>query len=70
MKDIRQLEDLIGEEVQIYPGDSYSKWGKIIDINNNGMLFLITKADRECWSYKVGSYKFISYSANLTVSYN
>ncbi len=64
------MNDLIGKEVQIYPGDSYSKWGIIREINDNGVLFEITRADREAKSYKVGSLRFIAYSANLTFSYN
>jgi hypothetical protein len=65
---ILDLNDLIGEEVQIYPGDTYQKWGDIIDINNNGVLFKITKSETS--DYKVGSIRFISYSANLNFAYN
>lgn len=64
------LEDLIGEEVQIYPGDTYSKWGRIIEITDKGVLFEITKAEKGENSYVVGSIRFISYSANLTFAYN
>ena len=67
---INSMNDLIGKEVQIYPGDSYKKWGRIIEINDNGVLFLITKSDYECSiSYEVGSYRFISYSSNLIFKY-
>jgi hypothetical protein len=63
------MNDLIGKEVQIYPGDTYSKWGRIIEINDNGVLFEITNADKQCIGYPIGSYRFISYSANLTFKY-
>ena len=67
---INSINDLIEEEVQIYPNDTYAKYGKIIDINDNGILFLITRADKGAGSaYEVGSYRFISYSANLTFKY-
>ena len=68
-KDINTMDDLVGLEVQIYPADTYSKWGRIIEINDNGVLFYITEADDRCTGYEVGSYRFISYSANLTFKY-
>ena len=69
-KEIKRIEDLIGKEVQIYPSDTYKKWGKIININDNGVLFLITRAENNCGSgYEIGSYRFISYSANLSFKY-
>lgn len=62
------LEDLIGEEVQIYPGDTYKKWGRIIEVTDKGVLFEITRSHAQ--DYSVGSIRFISYSANLTFAYN
>jgi hypothetical protein len=70
IKEIRSINDLIGEEVQIYPNDTHKKFGRIIEITDNGVLFLITKADKNCgYPYEVGSYRFISYSANLSFKY-
>ncbi len=67
---IKNMNDLVGKEVQIYPGDSYCKWGRIVEINDNGILFYITKSDHQCsLSYEVGSYRFIAYSANLQFKY-
>lgn len=62
------LEDLVGEEVQIYPGDTYKKWGRIIEVTDKGVLFEITRS--EAYDYSVGSIRFISYSANLNFAYN
>ncbi len=62
------MEDLIGEEVQIYPGDTYKKWGRIIDVTDNGVLFEITRS--QAADYSVGSIRFISFSANLNFAYN
>mgnify|MGYP003294253172 CR=1 FL=1 len=67
---VSNMQDLIGKVVQIYPGDTYSKWGRILEINDQGVLFEITKADYNAPSYKVGSIRFISYSANLNFAYN
>lgn len=62
------LEDLIGEEVQIYPEDTYKKWGRIIEVTDKGVLFEITRSQAQ--DYSVGSIQFISYSANLNFAYN
>jgi hypothetical protein len=63
------MQDLVGKEVQIYPGDTYKKWGIVLEVNDNGILFEITKADDNALSYQKGSIRFISYSANLNIAY-
>lgn len=56
----------MGKEVQIYPGDTRSKWGKIVDMNAHGVTFLITKYNGTDGDWVVGKHKFISYSSKLT----
>lgn len=56
-------DEFLNKEVQIYPGDSYSKWGIVRDINNAGVVFEITKS--EAYQYTVGKLYFISWAANL-----
>lgn len=57
----------LGKEVQIYPGDTRSKWGKIVDMNAHGVTFLITKNwPEENPEWPVGKHKFIAYSSKLT----
>lgn len=56
----------LNKEVQIYPGDTYSKFGIVRDINENGVVFEITRAERGASQYKVGNIYFIAYSNNLT----
>jgi hypothetical protein len=63
-----KIEDLLGKEVQIFPGDTYYKYGIIEDMTPQGILFRITKSDLPN-AYPVGSYQFISYSANLTYAF-
>jgi len=58
------MNDLIGKEVQIYPGDTYYKCGIIKEITESGVLFLITSTNSN--SYKEGKLHFISFSARLT----
>ena len=56
----------LGKEVQIYPGDTRSKWGKIVDMNAYGVTFLITKYNGSDNEWIVGKHKFIAYSSKLT----
>ena len=63
-----KLEDFVGKEVQIYPGDGVSKWGIIEEISDKGFLFRITKVSRISNSeeIEVGEILFISHSKVLT----
>lgn len=56
----------LNKEVQIYPSDSYRKFGIVKGVDNNGILFLITKTE-DAKSYPVGKLVFISYSSNLKI---
>jgi hypothetical protein len=58
---IRNFEN---KTVQIFPGDTKSKCGKVLDINSAGVTFLITYS--QCSDYVVGDVYFIAYSAKLT----
>lgn len=65
MKKIEKLEELVGKEVRIYPGDTYEKRGIILDITPFGILFRITYYCSGGNAYTVGKEHFISYSKNL-----
>lgn len=56
----------LGKEVQIYPGDTHSKWGRIVGMNAHGVTFLITKYNGNDKQWPIGKHKFISYSAKLS----
>ena len=56
----------IGKEVQIYPGDTRSKWGKVVGMNDAGVTFLITKYEGNDKEWVPGKHKFVSYSAKLS----
>ena len=63
----KSVNDLVGKTVQIYPGDSTSKFGIVEEISDHGVLFKITKVDSSRDSqYTVGSLHFISWSARLS----
>jgi len=58
------MNELIGKEVQIFPGDTREKFGKIVEITDGGILFKITRSGSP--NYIVGKLRFIAYSAKLT----
>jgi hypothetical protein len=58
------MKELIGKEVRIYPGDTHAKYGKILEITDNGVLFLITRVEKGA-TYTVGKKRFIAFSSNL-----
>ena len=60
------LNQMIGKEVVIYPGDTYKKKGIIKDITKEGVLFLITESHKYSTTYIVGALHFISFSSKLT----
>lgn len=64
--DIVSLNDLIGKEVQIYPGDTHQKFGKIVEITDAGILFAITRSDINDSSFMEGTFHFIAFSAKLS----
>jgi len=53
----------LNKEVQIYPGDTYTKYGIVRDINEQGVVFEITRS--HVAHYKVGDLYFIAFSARL-----
>lgn len=56
----------LGKEVQIYPGDTRSKWGRIVGMNAHGVTFLITRNQNNDNEWPIGKHKFIAYSAKLS----
>ena len=59
------MEKFFNKLVQIYPGDSRSKFGKVMEVDSYGVTFLITKSS--CASYALGSLHYISHSKGLTL---
>ena len=45
MKHMAEL-DLEGTLIQIYPGDSVGKWGKILHVTAEGIMVKVTKVTR------------------------
>ena len=56
------IQDMIGKEVHLYPGDSYKKDAILLSHDkDSGYMFEITKAESGA-TEKVGEIKFISNS--------
>ena len=60
------LKKYIGRTIQLYPGDTYAKFGELVNVDDNGILLKITKVDRDERTYKVDNVYFISFSSRLT----
>ncbi len=56
-------EKFLNKEVQIYPGDTYHKYGIVRDINEGGVVFEITRSTAD--DYKPGALVFIAWSGRL-----
>lgn len=58
----------IGKAIQLYPGDTYSKFGIITNVDDLGWTIKIIKSsDKTTW--KVGQEYFISHSRALTFEF-
>lgn len=56
----------IGTKVQLYPGDTHSKYGVIKEINELGWVIQITEADSRS-EYKKDDIFFLSHSKSLSM---
>lgn len=54
---------IVGVKVQIYPGDSYSKFGIIREIDEKGYTFEITESQAR--EFEVGDFIFWSHATPL-----
>ena len=56
----------VGKQVRLYPGDTYYKFATIIDLDELGWMFKITKSHPSNGSnWKVGQTYFINHSNNV-----
>lgn len=59
-----KLRDLIGKELQIYPGDTQEKFGILEEISSEGYLFKITKSETRV--YSEGDIVFFSHGNDMS----
>ena len=62
---MNKLTDYIGKIVQIYPKDTYYKFGILLEVSSYGFLFEITSAEKAS-DYKKGDHVFFSISSQLS----
>ena len=60
----------VGKAVRLYPGDTYSKYAIITDLDDLGWTFKITKSSEgNGGNWKVGQSYFISHSKSVVFEY-
>lgn len=62
-------ENYIGKEIQLYPGDTYKKWGVIKDIDDLGWTIKITDVEGCGSEYKIDDTIFISHSKSFSFKF-
>lgn len=62
-------ENYVGKSIQLYPGDTVSKWGTILNVDDLGWTIKITKINSPRYDYNVGDVIFISHSKNFTFKF-
>ena len=62
------MNDFIGKYVQVYPGDTLSKFGTVEEVNSAGVIFKIdgARSKEDYWKRNDGKMIFIAYSARLS----
>ena len=53
----------IGKQIQLFPSDTYEKYGKIIDVDDLGFWVKITKSKSK--TYNIGEVHFFSHSRTM-----
>lgn len=59
-----KAENYIGKNIQLYPGDTYSKFGIIVNVDDLGWTIKITNA-HERSDYELNKEYFFNHSTNL-----
>ena len=59
------MKQFIGKEVQIYPSDTYSKFGIVESVDEFGLVIKITESKTK--DYPVGKKVYFSHSKPLTL---
>lgn len=66
--DSKVAELFLGKNVRIYPDDTNSKTGEVVDVNDHGVTFKITTYNGSDERYVVGKLHYIAFSARLSMS--
>lgn len=60
-------ENYVGKKIQLYPSDTYGKFGVIKSVDDLGWIIKITES--RCPSYEVGKEYFISHSKSFSFKF-
>ena len=62
-----EKSNYVGRTVQLYPGDSVSKWGVIENVDDLGFTIRVTKVAKSNYDcgFDTGATYFINHSKNL-----
>lgn len=60
------MKQFIGKEVQIYPSDTYSKFGIVESVDEFGVVIKITRSEQKK-TYPVGKKVYFSHSKPLSL---
>lgn len=62
-----EKENYVGRKIQLFPGDSVSKWGIIENVDDLGFTIRITKVESANYrhGYSEGETYFINHSSNI-----
>lgn len=63
-------ENYVGKLIQLYPGDTTTKYGEILDIDDLGWTIKITKMNGNIRTYSEGDVIFISHSKPFSFIFN
>ena len=66
-----EKENYVGRRIQLFPGDSVSKWGIIEDVDDLGFIIRITKVEKANYrhSYSEDESYFINHSSKITFKF-
>ena len=59
----------VGKSIQLYPGDTYSKFGVIVDVDDLGWTVKITKSSSGCKDFVVGQEYFINHATKFMFAF-
>lgn len=62
-------EYYVGKKIQLYPNDTYSKFGVIKNVDDLGWIIQITAVENKRGNYEVGKEYFISHSTNFSFKF-
>lgn len=61
-----KINQMIGKKVQLYPNDTYEKFGIIQDWNEQGFIIYITKAEERS-GYEKCKHYYIGHSSKVAL---